>query len=470
MSNKPNIVFFFTDDQRYDTIAALGNPHVITPNLDRLVKMGTSFNQAHIPCGTSGAVCMPSRAMLHTGRTLFHLQGEGQSIPQEHTTLGEALQTAGYNTFGTGKWHNGVESYARSFSHGAEIMFGGMGDHWNVNACDFDPTGQYDDRVPMVANPYASRNVSQVPRPNIKHGVHSTELFGKATIDFLQGADREKPYFVYLSFMAPHDPRTMPERFKTMYDPKTIPLPENFREEHPDYRSIRDIRDERLAPYPRTAEVVREHLAEYYGMITHLDDEMGKVMKAVEDRGDMDNTIFIMAGDNGLALGQHGLFGKQNHYDHSVRVPLIFAGPGIPQNVQTNALAYLLDIFPTLCHMLDIPKPESVEGIDLSPAMEQPNSHGRDKLYFAYTDFMRSVRKGHHKLIRCWDKGQWLTELYDLEKDPIEMDNLCQREPAIVKELMADLLELSETWGDRSHRMGETYWSRHASGQETTQS
>lgn len=129
---KTNIVFFFTDDQNFNTINALNNKEVITPSMDRLVKEGVSFTRAHIPCGTCGAVCMPSRAMLNTGRTLFHLDREGQEIPEEHTLIGEMLQSAGYRTFGTGKWHNGTRAYARSFSDGAEIFFGGMDDHWNV--------------------------------------------------------------------------------------------------------------------------------------------------------------------------------------------------------------------------------------------------------------------------------------------------------------------------------------------------
>ena len=157
---KPNIVFFFTDDQRFDTIAALGNREIKTPNMDRLVRRGTAFTQAHIPCGTSGAVCMPSRAMLHTGRTLFHLQDEGQEIPPEHITMGETLQRAGYAAFGTGKWHNGTASYARSFSHGGEIFFGGMYDHWNVPAHSFDPAGKYENRVPHCAAAFSSREGS----------------------------------------------------------------------------------------------------------------------------------------------------------------------------------------------------------------------------------------------------------------------------------------------------------------------
>ena len=103
----PNLLVFFADDQRFDTIRALGNPAIHTPNLDRLVQRGTTFTHAHIPCGTHGAICMPSRAMLHTGRTLFHLHDSGSSIPAEHAMLGEALRSRGYRTWGAGKWHNG---------------------------------------------------------------------------------------------------------------------------------------------------------------------------------------------------------------------------------------------------------------------------------------------------------------------------------------------------------------------------
>ena len=103
---RPNILFLFADDQRHDTIAALGNPHIRTPNLDRLVARGVAFTQAHIPGGTSAAICMPSRAMLFTGRSLFRLHDAGQTIPEEHPTLGEVLRRHGYHTFGCGKWHN----------------------------------------------------------------------------------------------------------------------------------------------------------------------------------------------------------------------------------------------------------------------------------------------------------------------------------------------------------------------------
>src|SRR5262245_42450882 len=126
----PSILFFFTDDQRYDTIHALGNRRIVTPAIDSLVDTGTAFTHAHIMGGSVGAVCMPSRAMLMTGRTLYRIQREGQEIAPGQVMLGEVLRRAGYATFGTGKWHNGSGSYARSFSNGAEIFFGGMEDHW----------------------------------------------------------------------------------------------------------------------------------------------------------------------------------------------------------------------------------------------------------------------------------------------------------------------------------------------------
>ena len=120
--NQPNIVFFFTDDQRFDTIGNLNNPEIYTPNLDQIVSEGTTFVNSYIMGGSCGAVCMPSRGMLHTGKTLYRLERHGQSIPEEHALLVETLKKAGYTSFGTGKWHNGIRSYARSFNTGAEFF------------------------------------------------------------------------------------------------------------------------------------------------------------------------------------------------------------------------------------------------------------------------------------------------------------------------------------------------------------
>lgn len=457
MAEAPNIIFMLADDQRFDTIAALGNPEIHTPNLDALVARGTVFTRAHIPGGTCGAVCMPSRAMMQTGRTLFHLDREGQSIPASHRLLGETFREAGYATFGTGKWHNGTAAYARSFTDGGDIFFGGMGDHWNVPAFHFDPEGQYKTRLPMVAEPFTSNKVTYRHADHMAAGVHSTDLFTDTAIRFL---DKRKtvagPFMLYLSLLAPHDPRTMPDKFKDMYDPDAITLPVNFVPEHGIDTGALRIRDELLAAFPRDPAEIRRHTAEYYGMISHLDDALGRLVAALERNGQLGNTIIVFAGDNGLAVGRHGLMGKQSLYEHSVRVPLIFAGPGVPAGERRDALVYLLDIFPTLCELTGVPIPDTVEGRSLLPCMRHETETVRDALLLAYADSIRGVSDGRWKLI---DYACGATQLFDLEADPAEMHDLAgQAEYAdVVARMRRRLVALQDEWDDASHPTGKAF-------------
>lgn len=461
MSKKPNILFFLTDDQRFDTIRALGNKAIQTPNLDRLVENGTAFTHAHIPSGTSGAVCMPSRAMLNTGRTLFHIEREGQNIPESHVTLGEAFRGAGYRTFGTGKWHNGTASYGRSFTDGENIFFGGMWDHWNVPVCRFDPAGKYENRIPFTGNFMQSNKTTEVHCDSIAAGRHSSELFSQTAIDFIQRYDSEAPFLMYVSYLAPHDPRTMPQRYREMYDPDRIELPANYLEEHPFHYGVQSIRDELLASYPRTEADTKRHIAEYYAMISHLDHEIGRVLKALEQAGKAEDTIVVLAGDNGLAVGQHGLMGKQNHYEHSIRVPLIFSGPGVPKGLKLDHYAYLLDVFPTLCGLADIPTPASVEGNSLLTVMERPEAGLRDTLYFAYCDNIRSMKDKRYKLIEYAGDVR-ATQLFDLENDPSELTNLYGQKnfEAVVAELRQEMIRYREEWDELAHPLGQSFWGK----------
>jgi len=464
---RPNVLFLFTDDQRFDTIAALGSDRVRTPHMDDLVRRGTSFTRAHIPGGTSGAVCMPSRAMLHTGRSLFHITGAGQTIAPEHVTLGEAFQRGGYRTFGTGKWHNGTGSYARSFTDGDEIFFGGMADHWNVPAYRFDPTGRYDATCPIVDDPHHSNAVRYRNCDHVTAGKHSSELLADAAVRFLTEYDADEPFMAYVSFLAPHDPRTMPREYLEMYDPETIELPPNFMGGHPfDNGNLRG-RDESLAGFPRTPEETRRHLAEYYAMITHLDAQIGRIVDAVRDAGLLDSTVIVLAGDNGLAVGQHGLFGKQNLYEHSVRVPLIFAGPGVPEGRRSDALVYLFDIFPTLCELTGVETPQTVEGRSLVPALHDPQKTVRETLYLAYVGLQRGVREDRFKLLEYVVNGRHnMTQLFDTRNDPWELSNLAQQ-PAYADEvarLRGELIRLRDEWGDADTEWGQTFWSDYDAG------
>jgi arylsulfatase A-like enzyme len=419
---RPNVLLLFADDQRYNTIAALGNDATHTPNLDDLVADGTAFTRAHIMGGTSGAVCMPSRAMLHTGRTLFHIEGQGQQIPPEHITLGEHLRSQGYETFGTGKWHNGTVAYARSFSDGAEIFFGGMHDHWNVPACDFHPEGNYPAN-PTIRDPWHGNDVGVHQAEHVRCGVHSTDLFAEATEDFLDRRPADKPFFAYVSFMAPHDPRSMPQKYLDMYPPEDIELPESFLPEHPFDNGQLVIRDEQLAGTPREGDEIRRHIAEYYAMITHLDDAVGRIVAKLKAVGEHENTIIAFAGDNGLAVGCHGLMGKQNLYDHSVRVPLILAGPGVPSGKTRDCFATLNDLFATFCDLADLPCPDSVECPSLAGALDG-GPPPREEMLLAYRHLQRGVNDGRYKYIEYHVDGRRTQQLFDLQQDPCELNDL----------------------------------------------
>ncbi|MGC9453083.1 MAG: sulfatase-like hydrolase/transferase [Oceanipulchritudo sp.] len=470
MHPKPNILFVLTDDQRFDTIGALGNPEIRTPNMDRLVAMGTSFTQAHIPGGTCGAICCPSRAMLHTGRTLFHLDGVGERIPEEHVTLGEQFRNAGYQTFATGKWHNGRESFNRSFSDGEHIFFGGMADHWNVPSFHYDPEGAYGQTFPRCVDPFKSNEVHRIPGDHMSLGVHSSDLLADAAADWIGSREGDRPWMAYLSFLAPHDPRTMPPEYLCMYPPEEVELPPNFMAAHPYDTGALQIRDELLEAFPRTPGAIRKHIAEYRAMITHLDDCLGRVLDVLEKQGELENTVIVFTGDNGLAVGQHGLMGKQNHYEHSIRVPLIFSGPGIRQGEISEAPVYLLDIFPTLCEHLGLAVPASVEGCSFAPLLRGEEGQARERMFFAYENSLRSVKKGRYKFTLAAVDGQPLvTRMFDLQSDPWETKDL-SCDPAF-RELRAgleqDLRQLASEWDDPQSTWGQTFWSRAGDSFET---
>jgi arylsulfatase A-like enzyme len=180
-------------------------------------------------------------------------------------------------------------------------------------------------------------------------------------------------------------------------------------------------------------------------------------------KGLLDNTLIIFSGDNGLALGQHGLMGKQSNYEHSLRVPLIFAGPGIPQNKTCDAYTYLFDIYPTVCDLVGVETPASVEGISLWPAIMDPKIRIRPSLYFAYADLVRSVKDGRYKLIEYRSPaGLIRTQLFDLWEDPLEKFSLAGQAEfsEIETNLRAELFRHRDAWDDMLHPRGQEFWSR----------
>jgi arylsulfatase A-like enzyme len=250
----------------------------------------------------------------------------------------------------------------------------------------------------------------------------ATELAGHA-IEFLRQHDGQKPFFMYLAPPVPHDPRLAPPEFVKLYDPAKIVLPKQFMATHPFDPGVLDIRDEQLAPYPRTPGDMRQHLADYFATITHLDFEVGRILDVLKERGWDKNTIIVFSSDQGLAVGgYHGLMGKQNLYE-DVKPPLVIVGPGIPHG-QSDALVYLYDLFPTICDLAGVKTPEVAEGRSLLPIVEGKETKIRDWMFGAYSTFQRMVRDDRWKLISYHVGNEKNTQLFDLKNDPWEIDNL----------------------------------------------
>lgn len=414
-AKKPNLLFIFADDQRHDTIHALGNEAIRTPNIDSLVKNGVSFTNAYIMGGSSPAVCSPSRACLFSGLTLWNVENQGTfgyEISEKYTTLPQVFRDNGYVTFATGKNEPGKDGhFNRSFSTGDKILFKGMTQsQFRMQLHEYSPTNDYSNGKRITVS-----------------GKHSAEVYADACIQFIESQQQsDKPFFAYLALQTPHDPREAPPEYHASYDAAKMELPVPFMPQHPFDNGMLKIRDENLAPFPRTESIVRKHLADYYATITHDDHQIGRVFKALGESGFAENTIIVFAADNGLGMGSHGLMGKQNIYEHSVRVPMIISGPGIPKGEIRGQLCYIYDIYPTLCDRAGLKTPQTVQYKSLNEAITDKTTKHRDHLYFAFMSWQRSVRDEQYKLIEYCVKGERHTQLFDLATDPQETKNLAE--------------------------------------------
>jgi arylsulfatase A-like enzyme len=419
---QPNVLFLFADDQRADTIAALGNPLIRTPNLDRLVKRGVSFDRAYMQGGLQGATCVPSRAMLLSGRPLFRVDEKLKRDP----TWPNAFGKAGYTTFISGKWHNGPDSIADSFQIARSIFAGGMTNPMQAKLSD------------LVDGKLGK------PKPASQH---ACAVFADEAIRFLKD-HKSGPFFCYVPFDAPHDPHIVPDDFPIRYDAPRMPLPANFLPQHPWNNGEMEVRDEQLLPWPRTPEKVREMNAAYYRYISYLDAQIGRILDALDSSPHANNTIVVFTADSGVARGSHGLIGKQNVYEHSMRVPLVISGPRIPAGKRSDAMCYLFDVLPTLGKLCNVPAPKTSEGIEFTSCLDDPAKPARPQLIFAYRNVQRAVRDDRWKLIRYPQVDK--TQLFDLRSDPDETADLAEKpeHAARIAALLALLQKEQKKYGD----------------------
>lgn len=377
VARQPNVLFLLTDDQRADAIGAFGNPYIITPNLDALAGRGVAFWNAYCMGGNNAAVCTPSRNMLLSGRAYFRFKRFAEA---DKPNVPKSFRNAGYETWHLGKRGNTADEIHKVFEHSAYLD---------------------DEKARTCGEP----------------GKETVET----AIDFLDHRDSARPFLMWIEFAVPHDPRVASADLMNRYDREKIPLPPNFMPLHPFDNGEMEVRDERLAPWPRTEAEIRRHLHDYYAVITGLDREIGKLIEQLRAKGEIENTVIVFTSDNGLALGSHGLMGKQNLYDHSMKVPLIVAGPGIRAG-NSEALVYLLDLFPTLCDLAGLAIPNGLDGISLKPVIDGKAERVRESLFLAYRDVQRAIRDERFKLIRYPQINR--TQLFDLTDDPNEMRDI----------------------------------------------
>ena len=399
---RPNVLFLLADDLRADAVGAFGGVDVHTPNLDALAARGVRLTQVYCMGSRHGAVCAPSRAMLLSGRVLTRAPDDLKGCK----TLPEWLREVGYVTFATGKWHNGDAALRRAFPDARSVFRGGMCDHRQVPLCDV-----VDGEIVRRRNPAG----------------FSTEHFTAAVIDFLQrhrANDDGKPFFAYVPFTAPHDPRDPPRQWRERL--RNLPrsaLPANFRGQHglnlgP---ATMTVRDENLLGWPRDADLLREQLDEYRALVAHLDEQIGRILAALVELDYAADTLVVFTSDHGLALGSHGLLGKQSLYEHSMKAPCIVAGPGVPAGTVRDGLCYLLDLMPTVARAAGVRDLSGVDGMDLGP-MLRGEGRGRAQLLTIYAKSQRALRRGAYKLLRLPQIDRTL--MFDVRDDPFELRDL----------------------------------------------
>jgi arylsulfatase A-like enzyme len=447
---QPNILFLFADDQTFTALHAFGNNEIHTPNLDRLTARSVRFTHAYNMGSWSGAVCIPSRMMLNTGRFLWSCKNAPAEQFPKGMLWSQRLKTSGYKTYMTGKWHVYYDEDLKKEVEPADV---------------FDVVGTLRPGMPNQTpegynRPQDKNDKTWLPWDKSrggywKGGKHWSEVLGDETIDFLDQASKEgKPFFIYSAFNSPHDPRQSPREFVEMYPVESISTPENFLPEYPFKDEIgcpKTLRDEALAPFPRSEYAVKVNRQEYYAIITHMDKQIGRILDRIQESGQEDNTYIFFTADHGLACGQHGLLGKQNMYDHSVRVPFLVSGPGIEGGTQCSVPIYLQDIMPTTLEIAGAER-EGVDFKNLMPLIKREYKGEKEKhykaIYGAYKNLQRMITKDGFKLLHYPEAEVY--RLFNLNKDPYEMNDLAERTEYApkLKELKTALLELQKEMSD----------------------
>ena len=476
-STQPNILWICTDQQRYDTIGALGNPYVSTPNIDRLVATGVSFTHAFC----QSPICTPSRGSFLTGMypSAVHVNGNGNDyFPAQPPLVTRLLADAGYDCGLIGKLH-----LAGAFGRIEPRVDDGYR-YWEYSHAPRDdwPEGHgYADWVRQKGAQLKDliKDVQGVPAE-----LHQTTWCAEKTIEFIQ-QERQGPWLASVNIYDPHPPFNPPQSYRELFDPARMPgalfrdgdLEQQARLAAVDFQSqgrqpdALDIKSPILAfsparegkadPEAAGGTDSRTLQAAYYAMIKLVDDQLGRILAALEESGQRDNTVVIFTSDHGEMLGDHGLIQKGcRFYEGLVRVPLIFSWPGVfAAGLRSDGLVELLDKTPTLLELAGLEVPERMQGRSLLPILKgvaDPAVH-RDYVRSEYYNalempnqsFATMYRDERYKLVVY--HGRDCGELYDLQEDPEEFENMWDEPEAqpLVLELLKRSFDVSMLAMDR---------------------
>ena len=419
---KPNILFFMTDQHRFECLGAHGHSVIKTPNLDRLAQGGVDMQH----CYAQSAICMPSRASFFTGQYLHAhgLQSNSKDADVRGLTMLPAmLRDNGYQTAVIGKSHEGNSTDA-GFQH--------------IRLCAGMNQGEQNDYAAYLRKHGFDRawggNDAMKAYDSYVNGVpykHSVEAWtGNESLAFLKKRDTNKPFFLWCSFERPHAPTCVPKDNPFPYDPKKIQLPPYAEHWYAGPHTKRPGCENMWNVFHTGEDVLRQAISNYLSLITMIDDQIGRIVKHLEQAGELENTIIVFSADHGDFAGEFGQFGKNlSTFDVLYRIPMILYWQGQTGHERIYELSESIDLMPTLLDLVGIETPRTVQGTSWAPLAHgsplrcgQPWD-GKEAVFFE-TPFVKTVRTKTHKLSYCWKGDRSWGQLYDLFHDPGETDNL----------------------------------------------
>lgn len=426
--NRPNILLYCTDQQRFDTVAALGNPYVQTPTLDKLVASGVAFTRTYC----QSPICTPSRSSFMTGMypSRIHNNRNGNADWPNHPPLiSKLLADAGYSCGLVGKFH------LQSSGHRTEPRLDDGFNYWKFSHAPRDDWQTGHDYADWVKAKGGDLNALRASEQRVPPELHQTTWVTDCALDFIEG--QTGPWFLCLNPYDPHPPFIPPKAYADRFDPSTLPGPHFRQTDLLQQEDLKEVAFQTLAEHPDSFEGKKQQ-ALYYAMIAQIDDQLERLLKGMASLNQLDNTVIIFTSDHGEMLGDHGLLFKGcRFYEGLVRVPLIFSWPGhLLENLQSHALVELLDMSATVLDLAGVAAPEAVQGKSLLPILlgEKTQDDHREFVRCEYFDALDNsfiqgglsygtmFRNQRYKLVIYHSHG--LGELYDLDTDPWEHHNL----------------------------------------------